>query len=503
MRNVLVFSIGRQGSQEALQLDEAIEQYHQGNNVTLIYCDETIGGCNENPQFNKSICKFCKWNQKRLQKKYLPKGIKTIAIGEIINKLEIQYPKFVYNNIDEIKKIKFHDVEIGMGAVSTFISLTRNISPEIDERYRLYFDSILRSEIRITLAIEDFLLTNEIDIIVFHNGRYATFKPFLNIAQNRGIDFICTESYTDKYGNISKDYFYNDIPHNITPRHKKYLIAWNEAITSFVDAKNIGKAFFEKRRNSEGTGDKIYTAGQSKDLIVSDWDDTKENIVIFNSSEDEFFAVGSEYEKAKLFKNQLEGIKSIVEHYKNDPSKHFYLRVHPNLIPVKQSFHLDLYKLDYFNLTVIPADSPISSYALLNRANKVITFGSTMGIEATYAHKPSICIGASLYEQLNIAYHPRSINELWSLIDNQSLKDRYSEDIMIYGYYYYGRFNSNIYNYCRHINVTKTKCILFGKTYSILSFEKLLGSQKLYLAVRRIWRLYSNLNRNKISVTIK
>lgn len=500
MKNVLVFSVGRQGSQEALQIDETIEQYKLGNNVTFLHCDETVRGCNENPLFDKRICKFCEWNQKRLQKKYLPKEINIISIKDITPSDEIDYPNYQYSNIDELKLIKYHDVEIGMGAVSTYISLTRNISPTIDFKSKQYFDAILNSQIRITNALEEYLNQHDIDIIVFHNGRFATFKPFLNIAQNRRIDFICTESFSDHDGFISKDYFYNNIPHNITPRHQKYVDAISLAEKKLINAKEIGESFFRRRRNAENTGDKIYTAGQSNDKFVNDWDDTKENIVIFNSSEDEFYAVGSEYEKAKLFKNQLEGIKTILNHYQNDSTKHFYIRVHPNLINVKYSFHTDLYKLDYLNLTVIPANSPISSYALLDKANKVITFGSTMGIEAAYAHKPSICIGASLYELLGVAYHPKSKEELWTLIDNPHLKELYNDNIYIYGFYFLGRYNSYIYDYCRNINVKFSQCKLFGKRYTLLSFEKILGSQILYLLFRRIWNTYCGLFHRTLSI---
>lgn len=488
-----MFSVGRQGSQEFLQIDEAIEQHRLGNRVTFLYCDDKVGGCNENPLFDKRICKFCIWNQKRFQNKYLPKNIKRISIKEIIGNDEIFYPNYEYSNIDELKTIKYHDVEIGMGAVSTYISQTRNIAPIINCESKKYFDTLLNSEVRITYAIEKYLKDHNVKLMVFHNGRFATFKPFLNIASNRGINFVCTESYTDKEGNVSKDYYFNDIPHNITPRHKKYIQVCQQAEEEFKDVKELGKVFFERRRCAQNTGDKIYTAGQSKDEFVDDWDSTKENIVIFNSSEDEFFSVGSEYERAKLFKNQIEGIRSIMNHYKNDSSKHFYLRIHPNLISVKHSFHLDLYKLNYPNLTVIPANSRISSYLLMDKADKVITFGSTMGIEATYARKPSICIGASLYELLDVAYHPKNIEELWSLIDTRQLKDLFNDNIYIYGYYFIGRYESFFYDYCRNIDIKVSNIKIFNKKYSLLNNEKICGSTILYLIIRNLWRRYCRL----------
>lgn len=494
MRKVLVFCAGGQGAQEGLQLEEAITQYKKGNDVTFLYCDETIGGCNDNKNFNRAKCSVCKYFQKNHRRKYLPKEIKQISIAEIVDErilkeAEIEYS---YDSIDSLRKIKFHDVEIGLGAISSYITYTRNLSPEIDKKNRLYFNRLLKSQIIMTLVIERLQDENKYDLFILHNGRFAIFKPMLNIAQRNNIEYICTESFVDAKGFVSKDYYYNDIPHNISPRNTKYLEAWNDAKKRGIDCEKIGKSFFERRRNAEGTGDKIYTAGQEKDCFIENWEETKENIVIFNSSEDEFCAVSGDFENGRIFPTQIDGIKAILEHYQSDPTKHFYLRIHPNLIPVKYSYHLDLYKLDYPNLTVIPADSKISSYALLDKADKVITFGSTMGIEATYAHKPSICIGASFYERLNVAYHPKTIDEVWQYIDSSTLSNLYSENVLIYGYYFMGIYNGIILNPHKYINNNIVRRKVFGINRLMRGYENLFGSKSLYLLFRFVMNKITN-----------
>lgn len=488
MANVLVFCAGDQGAQEGLQLEEAIEQYNEGNKVHFLYCDDSIGGCNNNPNFDNRRCKVCSLLQRQNRKRYLPREINTYSVKSLITDemIELSRQKFQYETAAELRKIKFHDVEIGLGAISSYITFTRNLDPLINDESKRYFDRLLASQVLMTLTIEKLDSQLKFDRIIVHNGRFAIFKPFLNFAQTHGLDYICTESFCDSKGNVSKDYYYNDIPHNIGPRQTKYLKAWDEALKNGIDREAIGKSFFERRRNAEGTGDKIYTAKQDKNLLVDNWDDEKENIVIFNSSEDEFSAVSGDFENKKIFQSQLDGIKAIMEHYKTDLTKRFYLRVHPNLIPVKYAYHLDLYRLDYPNLTVIPADSPISSYALLDKADKVITFGSTMGIEATYARKPSICIGASFYERLNVVYQPRTIEDLWKYIDDKNLKDLYNDNVLIYGYYFMGIYNSIIQNKFKHIDARILKYKIFGKNRLVRGYEKILGSNKIHLAVRYI-----------------
>ena len=94
--------------------------------------------------------------------------------------------------------------------------------------------------------------------------------------------------------------------------------------------------------------------------------------------------MSKEFDDGAFFPSQIEGIKSIVEHYKHDKTKHFTLRVHPNLKKVSYKYHLDLYNLNYSNLTVVRSNSPISTYALMDAASKIIVFGSTTGIESVY-----------------------------------------------------------------------------------------------------------------------
>lgn len=486
MKKVLIFSAGGQGYQEGLQLNEAIEQYKKGNEVTFLSCDESVGACNDNKNFNPTRCLLCKYYQKLNRKKYLPKGIKLLSIKDFVTDdiIEISKRKFHYTDIETLRNIKFHGVDIGLGTISSYISFTRNLDPSIDEESHQYFDKLMSSEVLITLVLERILKEEQYDLIIFHNGRFAIFKPFLNIAQNNQIEYICTEAYLDAKGNITKNYFYNDIPHNLKPYKDKFYEAWKNAEDSGIDRVSIGKSFFERRRNAQGTGDKIYTAGQNKTVFVENWDESKENIVIFNSSEDEFYAVSGDFEKGKVFKSQLEGIKKILEHYSNDSTKHFYLRVHPNLIPVKYSYHTDLYSLSYPNLTVIPANSAVSSYSLLDKADKVITFGSTMGIEATYAHKPSICIGPSFYEMLNVAYHPKSAAEVWKYIDCRELKDKYNEQVLIYGYFFMAIYDSIIHNNLENLDGRRLSIDFFGKKHLVYAYEKMFGSNRLFLLSR-------------------
>ena len=254
-----------------------------------------------------------------------------------------------------------------------------------------------------------------------------------------------------------------------------------------IDDKNreaIARSFFENRRNAVFAGDTIYVKDQKKGKIPDGWRTDVENIVIFNSSEDEFFAIGGKYRDVALYKTQMDGIISIIDHYKNDKTKHFTLRVHPHLKGLPFHYHTALYVLKYPNLTVVPADSDISSYALMDAADKVITFGSTMGIESTYWQKPSISIGFAFYRTLEAVYTPKNTEELWEMINNKELKPIDKKRCLPYGYF----FMSNRHENFMYVNVGKTYFFnFFGKKIRGYRYYRIMGATILYNYVKQIW----------------
>jgi capsule polysaccharide modification protein KpsS len=178
-----------------------------------------------------------------------------------------------------------------------------------------------------------------------------------------------------------------------------------------------------------------FVKEQKKDLLPEGWSPLKHNIAIFNTSEDEYESIGPEW-KNYLYPTQAEGIKKILESFIADDKYHFYLRIHPNLKGLYNKQLTDAYALkQYNNLTIIDADSPVSTYTLMMTCGKTITFGSSTGIEATYWGKPSILLGKSFYYNLDVAFKPNNHEETIALIATD-LKHKNKSDTLKYGYYF-------------------------------------------------------------------
>jgi hypothetical protein len=253
------------------------------------------------------------------------------------------------------------------------------------------------------------------------------------------------------------------------------------------DAEKYAREFYERRRAGKTAGDVVYTKLQKKGALPVNWDEGKENIVIFNSSEDEFCAVSKQFDSYLLFESQYEALKTIFEHYKDDESKHFYVRVHPNLKNVPFKSHLALYELKYDNVTFIRPESSISSYDLLDHSSKVIIFNSTMGAEAAYWRKPVIALAYFYYSAIDAVYTPNNVSELWTLIDTPNLKDKYNHDVLLFGYFLYRKNYPEI----KYVDYRVNDFSFFGRRVFGASTLKILNSYKIMPIIELLSRKFS------------
>jgi hypothetical protein len=194
-----------------------------------------------------------------------------------------------------------------------------------------------------------------------------------------------------------------------------------------------GEDFYKTKLAGIDTSWHSFTKDQV-DELPENWDTSKKNVVIFNSSEDEFASLGIEW-KNTIYTSQIEGITNIVKGLSDMPNVHVYLRVHPNLRKVINDDKKRLYNLDFPNFTIITAESLISSYKLLLMSNVVLTFGSSMGIEATYWGKVSILAGTTLYKGLGATYEPQNHSEVIELLRSE-LEPKDRTGALMFGYYY-------------------------------------------------------------------
>tara|TARA_X000000950_G_scaffold285673_1_gene392225 strand:- start:80 stop:1573 length:1494 start_codon:yes stop_codon:yes gene_type:complete len=396
-----------------LILDKKIE-------LDIILCAGHKGyACSKNIFSQKSICLLCNKN-------------KTKGISKLKGKFNIIYtPKIkinsksfnnkIFSSPNNLKKFKFENSDIGQSVYSSYLGLTRDYGFE-----GLLSESSCRSLLVTSLTIHDFfskyLKKNRISKIILFNGRHNQYRPVVRIAQKNNIDIEINEFFES--GNTkSVRKFKNHLPGDIDNFAKDIDRVWKKSAHS----KKAINYFRDKYQRKIKDDTSSYVLKQEINSLPDNWDKKKRNIVYFTSSQDEYAALGGEYDKI-IYKDQFDSIKKISDEIKRKKNKEifFWIKCHPNLSNVFWNYHKKVFNLHdpANNIHVIPPSSKVDTYSVLKVCEKAITFNSLIGIESVYWRKPSIIIGRRVYEKLNCIYKPKNHSEVMRLVLKKNLKPK-------------------------------------------------------------------------------
>ena len=283
---------------------------------------------------------------------------------------------------------------------------------------------------------------------------------------------MLTERQWNKDGFDLRNDFFNTTPHSALGIYEKMCQRWDEG---YDDKVVVANSFFNNRRFGKFSGDKNYIKDQIVDQLPEGFDPSKRNITIFNSSEDEYYSINNEFDESGLYPTQYVALKSLFDYFKDRRDFYFYLRIHPNLGEVPYDSHLKLYELDYENVTIIPPSSPISSYALMEASEKIITFISTMTIESSYWKKPVIALNRFFYSFMDIANEPSSEKEFFKMVEEKQLPVKYNKDCLKTAYYYMATNAPRL----KYFPTKKTRYVFGPVIIEVFSQFRLFGSDKL------------------------
>lgn len=396
-------------------LDDVVSSRKDGDTVYFGYCHCALSSCFMNLSGHVSTCNFCHYMYRQYQKKY---GEGVVFMPIRMSDFKHQDRRLNLKNSEDIKAVKYRQVEVGSSVLSMYYDISRDLDMANWEGFIGWAQPLIENLCDFVDYVYQLFEDIKPDQVLIYNGRLFENRLFYDIAKSMGIEFVSLEGVGGHIEPYKKIRFVGEWPLNIELYGRMVEDLWKNSPQTLEEKTRQASTFYEKRRNGILVFDtRVYTKDQQKDLLPEGFDTSLTNIAIYNSSQDEIAALGDEWQKGNLFTSQFEAIEFMLQHA--DPGIHFYLRIHPNLKGVTHKAHMELYDLcKYPNITVIPPESKVSSYALMDACNKVVTFGSSTGVEASYWGKPSILVGRSFYEMTGACYHMKSREELISAINN-------------------------------------------------------------------------------------
>ena len=401
------------------------------DDVYVIGCNANLLCCDVNWEHEPFVCLKC-IGRRNEGLKLLSKPVTILPhyLLTLNDKAELQAFECSLDDLEDLKKVMLDNFDVGYGVMSSLVSMTRD--PHADVRgYRQSIQRLFLSSIAVYRSIQNYLDMYAFDRVYVYNGRYAPVRAVIRACQGKKVD-----CYTHEKGSSLTCYglWQNTTIHDLENTACLIVEEWEMAADN-RDREDLAKQFYLDRVQGISRTWIAFTKNQQKDLLPADWDERKKNIAIFVSSEDEFVAIGDQW-KHPLYSSQHEGIIALLESTGGHQDIHFYLRVHPNLQGVDNRQTRDLLSINSANVTIIPADSRVSTYALLRNSAQVVSFGSTVGIEAVFWGVPSILLGQCFYRFLGATYNPESHEEAVEMILS-NLKPKGKLPALMYGYYFH------------------------------------------------------------------
>ncbi len=390
------------------------------NNVFYMDCNNNVKGpCGLNAHKHLGYCNKCLNNCRKVIELA---GIKNENILKMEKIKPVKFPDF--NSIKEAIDYNFDGYNLGLGPISCIMTLNRDYDFNI-KKWNSKIKKFFETEYTILKNIEKFHKIYNFEEIHIFNGRMASMYPYVAFAKKHNIPYFTYETGANIHKFIIIE---NSVPHDFYSTKQRIKDYWQNGSD---DKCFLAEKWFKDRRQGKYQAMESFTKDQTKNLLPKGFDKTKENIAFYNSSIDEIYAFDSWKHPWADNENQI--IDKILEHYKNDSSKHFYLRIHPNLKKAKIKHSTQIRQIEelnkkYKNLTVIEPEDKIDTYALTEAVDKVITAYSSVGFEATYWGNVSIFLGKAIYEDLDCSYCASSFEELCKLIDNKDLKPKPKEN---------------------------------------------------------------------------
>ena len=420
---------------EALEI--ALTHIERGDSVFILSCDGELTSCPANAQHELSKCNICRKNTKYSLKNTLGNKVINVRLnlgpnGEQNELKEIHS----FQSFNELRKYENNGVPFGAMVVSQIVDDLRDCFADLNI-FNKKINNFIENGKRLYLEARKIIRNNAIDKVYVWNGRRISDGPVCYAANHEGIDY---EVFMQ--GGKSGTYMTFSAPtcQDIHEHKKRINILINDCkvkgVSDFI--KKEAEIFYRTQRyGGDNFPGYFHFAKAFSDNKIGVIENNGKNVlIIFTSSFWEFFAI--EGFSGGVYENHYAGIKQIINDERITDNYKVIVRWHPNLKSCGASERrvIDeiISKATSLEVEHHLPESVVNSYHLIEGANIVIAFGSTIGAEASFYGKPTILLGRCYYEDTNACYTPKSHDALISLL-SQELPPLPQIGSLIHGYY--------------------------------------------------------------------
>lgn len=403
-----------------ISLARVLDLYKADMPMWILYCDGTVKGCVANPFGIESACRHCRQVRDSALAEILP-GFKGISLDSCYTSVQCERI--------ELQKEANSDLQSGVeSTILTFYRRDVDRLPKFSPRgmlFRSLSARYMRHSRFVYYAITNLLKRGDISRIEFFNGRIVPTRAAMFAAREASVSFAVIEvSGQNRELSIIENESVHDLQYN------------QRSLREFIDAGQVdpklGVDFFESRRKGLATDERSFIHHQK--LGALSLEDKRPIFAILTSSADELQVSGHQWFTPASIEpaSFIWQIADLV-----GGSYRIIVRMHPNQAGDRTGAASEMERMlsCHPRIELIKPNDVQSTYELIDAAKAVLTFGSTVGLEATFWGKPSILCGRAVWDQLDIAYRAESSDEV-NLLLLKDLSPRSRSDAIAAGSYY-------------------------------------------------------------------
>ncbi|MCH2114545.1 MAG: hypothetical protein MK171_06515 [Pirellulales bacterium] len=380
--------------QPLMVMARAKELQDRGDEVVLTYCNSKAGTCAANFVGSPVACWICR---NRVRSTASSLGLRAVP-------LETSNATASDTSLLQLSERKELAIGVQSAITTRFRTLPgdRSCGAIISAIKARYF----RTASRLLGALKTLVRQERPDRVEVFNGRHACSRICLTAAESMQIPFNTLEGTTRQKPII----FEGHTAHDRSEMQKR--------IMKHDANEKVADIYYGRRRQPRTNK---FARKHAPGFVPPKAAGFKKKVSIFLSSQDEFESLGKDWVSPFL-----DYAKSVKEASLQNPDKLFCIRFHPNQADVCSDIITPFREIAELPNTVIyyPNDCA-NTYTLIDWSDVVVTFGSTVTVEACWMNKPVIMLGPSFFDQLDISYNPESPDEFLELLRRDLLpKDR-------------------------------------------------------------------------------
>ena len=304
--------------------------------------------------------------------------------------------------MSELISLNYDSISPGSALANELTTLLKNRNIDF-KKNRKIIEILIRSYLEVYQSTTRFLESNNINKLYVFNGRFLHERAVWDASKLQHIETILFETTRNRY-HVREKGFHDRINNQI-----EMINFWDQSKLTLEEKISSGSKYFELLRSKSNP---FLSHGGSE--LTTD----KPYFVYFSNSDDE--AVGFWESWDEKLGNQIDVVKKLQEFFDKQEDFELIIRLHPNLQSKSESQKRDWSMIrDTRNSKVLAANSQIPSYKLLDHSLGVITFGSTIGLEAAFSRKPSLLLADSGYDMLGVCDKSNDWEEVFLWINGK------------------------------------------------------------------------------------